>query len=56
MISNKDVLLAKIDTLWQSVSDTQLATVILLMREIVSLTEVDEKGEMGFGQNTKRIK
>jgi len=48
--NNKEVLIAKIDILWDSVGDPQLKAVIALMRDIASGVEISDKVEMGFGQ------
>ena len=51
--NNKDILIAKIDVLWQSVSDPQLQTTIALLRDLAANVEVSEEGELGFGQKTE---
>lgn len=50
--NNKDILIAKIDVLWQSVQDPQLQTVIALLRDLAANVDVSDKGEIGFGQHT----
>lgn len=52
-LNNKELLLAKIDTLYYSIADPQLQSVVGLLRDVVAHVDIDDKGELGFGKSSK---
>lgn len=51
--SNQDILLAKIDTLYYSLADPQLQSIVSLIRDLAANVDIEDKGELGFGQHPK---
>lgn len=45
---DKDILLAKIDTLHYSLADVQLQAITTLVRDLIISIEVTSRDEMGF--------
>jgi hypothetical protein len=48
----KEILLAKIDTLYYSFDDVRLQSILTILRDIVNSTQVEEDKELGFTNKT----
>jgi hypothetical protein len=51
--TEKDILLAKIDTLSSSFADVQLQSIVRLLREVVCDIVTIDRSDMGFTANKK---
>lgn len=49
---DKTIIVAKIDTLYYSISDVQLQSILTLLRDVVNSLPIEGKKDMGF-TNTK---